>query len=79
MTPDELFNITWGNYLRVCFGEIKRDQNLIRHTRLLLAGLTGKDPRELIPLPGDYDNLKAMSKEEISELLKIWGKNEWIN
>jgi hypothetical protein len=71
--------MTWGNYLRVCFGEIKREQNLIRHTRLILGALTGKDPRELIPLKGDYDYLRARTKEEINELLKIWGKSEWIN
>ena len=65
--------------MRVCFGEVKREQNFYRHTRLILGALVGKDPRQIIPLKGDYDHLVARSKEEINELLKIWGKNEWIN
>jgi hypothetical protein len=79
LTVEELFNITWGNYVRVCFGEIKKDQNLIRHTRLILGALTGKDPRELIPMKGDYDHLKVLNKEQINSLLMKWNKTEWLS
>jgi hypothetical protein len=79
MTPDELFNTTWGNYLRVCYGEIKRSQNLTRHTRLILGGLTGKDPRELIPLPGDYEHLIPMTRQQIIERLEKMGMKAWLS
>lgn len=72
--------MTWGNYLRVCYGEIKKGQNLTRHTRLILGSLTGKDPRELMPLPGDYSYLQAMTREEILDRLdKLGIKDKWLN
>jgi len=78
LTIDELNNLTWGNYMRVCLGEAKREQNFYRHTRLLLGALIHKDPREIIPMQGDYDYLVARSKEEVNEILRIWGKTDWI-
>jgi hypothetical protein len=74
-----LFDITWGDYMRVCLGEVKREQNLTRHTRLILGALLHKDPREIIPMKGDYDHLRAMSKEEINALLVKWNKTEWLS
>ena len=72
--------MTWGNYLRVCLGEVKRDQNLVRHTRLILGALTGKDPRELIPLKGDYDFIQVRTYDEITEIMEKFGvKEKWQN
>jgi hypothetical protein len=34
------------------------------------------DPRRVIELPGDYDNLKTGSKEEVMELAKRFGVAE---
>ena len=65
--------------MRVCLGEIKREQNITRHTRLILGALTGKDPREIIPMKGDYDYLKAKNKDEINQLLLKWNKTEWLS
>ena len=42
----------------------RKDHNEWRHTRLILAALTGKDPRHLIPLPGDFDEVKLMTFKE---------------
>lgn len=70
--------MTWGDYIRVCLGEIKREQNITRHTRLILSALTGKDPRQLIELPGDYDHLQARTKDEVNEMLRKLGKQDWI-
>ena len=71
--------MTWGDYMRVCIGEVKREQNQYRHTRLIIGALLGKDPRKIIELPGDYSHLKAKTKEEINELLMKWGKTEWLS
>ena len=79
LSADELNQMTWGNYMRVCLGEIKREQNFYRHTRLVLGALIHKDPREIIPLKGDYDHLKAMTKEEINAVLHKWNKTEWLS
>jgi len=70
--------MTWGDYYRVCLGEVKREQNIIRHTRLILGALVHKDPREIIPLKGDYDNLQARSQAEIEEILTKWGMTKWL-
>ncbi len=35
-----------------------------RHTRLIVGALAGKDPRFLIPLPGDFENLEVESYED---------------
>lgn len=64
--------------MRICYGEIKKDQNAARQLRLVLGALIHKDPREIIPLPGDYDHLRAKTQAEINELLRKWGKTEWI-
>lgn len=64
--------------MRICYGEIKKDQNAARQLRLVLGALVHKDPREIIPLPGDYDYLRAKTQAEINELLRKWGKTEWI-
>lgn len=71
--------MTLGNYVRICLGAVKWEHSLYRHTRLILSALTGKDSRELIPLPGDWDHVKAKSKAEINALLIRWGKQDWIN
>jgi hypothetical protein len=71
--------MTWGDYMRVCFGEIKREQNFTRQTRLILGALLHKDPREIIPMKGDYDHLVPKTKEEIRQLLMKWNKTEWLS
>jgi len=42
----------------------RAQNNEWRHTRLILAALTGKDPRHLIPLPGDFEEVKLKTFEE---------------
>jgi hypothetical protein len=49
-------------------------ENQWRHTRLIVGALTHSDPREIIRLPGDYDNIpKLMSQEESKKLLSMHG------
>ena len=47
-----------------------------RHTRLILAYLSGVDARKIIELPGDYDHLVAHSKEEVYEMARKFGVAE---
>jgi hypothetical protein len=72
--------MTWGQYTRLVVGWKQEDNNRWRHTRLIVGALTGTDPRRIIKLPGDYDNLEAMSNDEIIEILEYWGmKEKWLN
>lgn len=47
-----------------------------QHTRLIIAAHTGKDPRHIIPLPGDFEELQDLPKPEKVEQMfrskKIW-------
>lgn len=70
----EFYNMTWGNYHRVCVGYQIIEQNKYRHTRLLLSCWSGKDARVLIPLPGDWDNVPAQyGMEKNKEILSKHG------
>ena len=44
-----------------------------QHTRSILGVLAGKDPRWIIPLPGDFDHLKITSKQERIEKAERMG------
>ena len=48
------------------------------HTRKILAALCGKDERFIIPLPGDFEDVKQKVKpvEKLRQMFradKIWG------
>lgn len=55
--------------------EMKKE-NEWRHTRAILGALTGKDPRFIVPLTGDFDELKNLkSVEHLRQIFradKIW-------
>ena len=44
-----------------------------RHTRMIVGAFTGKDPRFLVPLPGDFENLKIVPPAEIIEKAEKMG------
>lgn len=74
--------LSWDDFKRMPYCEFDiRVRGLVRarneqwrHTRLLLAVHTGKDPRHIIPLPGDWDKTAVTSKEKSEELSKAWAK-----
>ena len=47
-----------------------------RHTRLIVGALTGRDPRHLIELPGDFEELADIPKtpkvEQMFRAKKVW-------
>ncbi len=75
--------MSYGDFNRASMGYTQREYNSYRKLRLLLSAQTGKDARQLITLPGDYDNLpRAKSKEENIKQLKELGyykilKDRW--
>lgn len=54
----------------------RKNINQWRQTRLVYGALVGKDPRHLISLPGDFDELDEMPEQEKIEMMfrakKIW-------
>lgn len=53
--------------------------NEMHRTRLIMASFTGKDPRHLIPLPGDFENMPIMGEMNTKKMLKRAGLNDWMN
>ena len=41
--------------------------------------MTGKDPRFLIPLPGDFEDVPMMGTLHVEKMLKRAGLKHWIN
>jgi len=46
------------------YGYYERQTDQWKHTRLILAALSGNDPRHIIPLPGDWDHLDELPSTE---------------
>lgn len=74
ITPDELFEMSFKQYVWACeIYKRNRDYDLRKH-RSILGAITGKDPRKIIPMPGDYDHIpKQMTREESEEYLRKRG------
>jgi hypothetical protein len=71
--------MTWGNYARKSFGYQSKVIEDLRKTRSILGAIVGQDPREIYELPGDWDNAKAMTKEERKETARKFGVSEWVS
>ena len=75
---EEFKRLTWGNFARLCLRKELKELDDLRKLRMILGAILHKDPRELIPLPGDWDHLKAHSKEEVEEMCRKFGVDDWI-
>jgi hypothetical protein len=53
--------------------------NELNQTRLIMASITGKDPRYIIPLPGDFDDVPVMGSCNVKSMLKKAGLTNWLN
>jgi len=78
LKKDDFYAMSWGEFNAICSGYIKKEQDRLRKLRMILAGQIGKDPREIIPLPHDYDHIPLRSKEEVEELARKFGVQSWI-
>lgn len=64
LDPEEFWGMSLTRFLILVDAHHRKAYDKWRHTRLILAALTGKDPRHLVPLPGDFEELKIMTFEE---------------
>jgi hypothetical protein len=64
----------------MCQGNERKRVEQWRHTRAIISGFIGKAPRDIMPLPGDFDHIEAsgITEEEVWEMLRRTGKDkEW--
>lgn len=78
LSIDDFNNTTWGNFARLCLRKKLKEIHELRYLRMILSSVLHKDPRELIPLPGDYDHLEARTKEEVEDIARKFGVENWI-
>ena len=74
--PEQLYRLTWADYMRLCIGKAKKDIERLREIRMIGAFITGKLPRQLFSLPGDYDHIPIRTHEERMDLAKKFGVYE---
>lgn len=74
LTPAKLFEMEYREYVWAC--EIHQKQRIydLKKHRTILSYISGKDPREIMPLPGDYDHVpKQMTQDEINARIEKLG------
>jgi len=71
ISPREFYELTYADFLYLCEGFKRREENKWRHTRYITAAIVKKDPRQLMELPGDYDHLKGLNERDVSALINI--------
>ena len=65
LEPDEFWDMTLTRFMILLDAYQRKINDQWRHTRLIMSAMTGKDPRYLVPLPGDFDHVpKPKSFEE---------------
>jgi hypothetical protein len=68
--------MSWADYMRRCVGYQKNRVEQLRDLRMVCAFISGKPPKQLWPLPGDWDNVPLRTPEERLELAKKFGVAE---
>jgi len=53
--------------------------NAWHHTRMILAAFTGVDPRTLVELPGDFENVEKSTPKSAYDLALKYGMREKWN
>ena len=78
---DEFYSMTLGNYVRTCYGAILKNNNELRKLRTILGAISGKNPKLIMPLPGDWDHVELCTPEWTEQVMhklnvfKKWTKN----
>lgn len=79
----EFLNMTWGQYLYKCYKHNYDEIQNLKKLRMLISCWAGKEPHEIMELPGDFKNrmkrINVRTKKEIFEIAEKWGKGDWIN
>jgi len=79
LAPDVFWNLQPWQLFAMLKGYYDQRIEQWQHTRLILASMTGKDPRFLIPLPGDFEDVPMMGTLHVEKMLKRAGLKHWIN
>lgn len=77
MTPDVFWNCSFGEFVMLSQNYENERLREKANLRLILAAQTGQDPRKIFEMPGDWDHLKVHTKEDINNMAKAFGKEEW--
>ena len=70
---DEFYDLMLCDFLVMLDALGRRRSDKWRHTRMILGALTGKDPRFIIPLEGDFDHLEITPPKGRIELAEKMG------
>ena len=71
-----MYELTFVEFLEKC--EIfnrRRIRELSEH-RNILAAFTGKSPKFILPLPGDWNDVPVSTSERTEKLMHTWGVNK---
>lgn len=79
MKYDEFSRLTWGNYMRICTAYQRERIEDMRKLRTILSAITGQDAKSIIELPGDWDHVRARTKDEILDLATKFGVQKWVS
>lgn len=70
---DEFYDLMLCDFLVMVDALQRRRADKWRHTRAILGALTGKDPRFLVPLDGDFDHLEITPPKGRVEIAEKMG------
>lgn len=78
LKPSEFWELQPWQLFALLKGQHDKQIEAWQQTRLILASLTGKDPRYLVPLPGDFDDVPVMGTLPVEKMLKRAGLSKWL-
>ncbi|MDX1315085.1 MAG: hypothetical protein R3356_06255 [Eudoraea sp.] len=79
LTGSEFEQMEYGEFAdRVEIHE-RNEIRTVKYVRMILGAQVGKDPRQIIPLPGDFDHVpKLLSQEENKKILSKHGIDKML-
>jgi hypothetical protein len=75
MSPQDYYEMTYADFIYKCEGHKRKELNKWRHTRLIVAAIAHKKPRDILELPGDFDHLKGINNIEFPDSFNETLKN----
>ena len=78
MRPFEYECLTHYQLMAMIEGYNAKVNRDLAQTRLIISAFNGQDPRQIIPLPGDYDEVNISTPESSYELaVKMGMREKW--
>lgn len=75
----ESCNMSFSRFYQLNEIERREDIKQMQRLRLILAAITGKRAKVIVPLPGDYDNVPLSTREYAEEVARAFGVYEKWN